>query len=407
MANDLGPLRAYALGVALFAISPCGAQQPVSRVAAISSALQRGPRTAIARADSALAWAELMRARRYENPLLSLSYSKDTPQHHVALEAPLDFLWLRNPRVSVARAALDAATARYELERQTIVYEADTTYTQAVAAAARAQLSRSTARDADSLLILARIRHDAGDGSELDVELAALNAGQAQNMAELDSLEAVVTMLAVRNVMGIEPASEPIIIADTLDAPPRIPGVASGIPLPIAAANADLRAADLSIALERRQRYGLPTITAGFDRHDPGGLGDQLLPTIGIALPIPVFNSNRGSVLAAQAARNRAQAQLELVQLETSVAVTRARLSYTVAGERAVRSRQLVDRANRVAALSLLGFREGATTLSSVLEAQRLVRENLSQYVNDAAALRNAASLIQFLERTAPTNANR
>jgi hypothetical protein len=60
-----------------------------------------------------------------------------------------------------------------------------------------------------------------------------------------------------------------------------------------------------------------------------------------------------------------------------------------------------------VAALSLLGFREGATTLANVLEAQRLVRENLTQYVNDAAVVRNAASLIQFLERTAPTNANR
>lgn len=396
-----------AVSIAFVAATTCEAQQRVTRAAAISSAVERGPRTGIARADSALAWAELLRARQYENPVLSLSYSKDTPQHHVSLEAPLDFLWLRNPRVSVARAVLDAASMRYELERQTIVYEADTTYTQAIAAAARARLSRSTARDADSLLVLARIRRDAGDGSELDVELAALNAGQAENVAELDSLEAALGVVAVQNIMGLDRATGPIAIVDTLDLPPPVPPPIAGRPLPVAAADADVRAADLAIALERRQRFGLPTITAGFDRHDPGGFGDQLLPTIGLALPIPVFNQNRGSVLVAQAARNRAQAQLALIQFETNIALTRARQSYTVAQERVVRSRQLVDRANRVAALSLLGFREGATTLSNVLEAQRLVRENLTQYVNDAAAVRNAASLIQFLERTAPTNANR
>ena len=64
---------------------------------------------------------------------------------------------------------------------------------------------------------------------------------------------------------------------------------------------------------------------------------------------------------------------------------------------RAERSARLVSSADRVAALSLLAYREGASTLVSVLESQRSARETLSQYLVDVALARNTAALVRLL----------
>ena len=380
---------------------PPGQQQPITRAAAIASALAHGPRLAIARADSTAARAQLSLASQYENPVLGLSYSKDAPQHHVGLDIPLDMPWNRNARIDLARAGLGLAGLRFAFERGAVAYDADTTYTRALAAAARSRLSSATSGDADSLLVLARLRRDAGDASELDVQLALVSAGQLANAAITDSVDAVTAVLAVQSVMGLDAERPTVVLADTLDATPAAGAAPAGTSLMIAAAEENVRAANLGIALERHRRFANPSLTVGFDTHDPGGQGNAILPTIGIALPLPLLNQNRASVQIAEAERDRASAELALARIEVNAAIAEARRAFTVAQARAARSRQLVDGANRVATLSLLAYREGAAALPSVLEAQRTAREALVQYIEDLTAARNAASRSQMLERTA------
>ena len=91
-----------------------------------------------------------------------------------------------------------------------MAYDADTTYTAALVAAARARLSARAARDADSLLTLATLRRDAGDASDLEVELATVSAGQLANAAAGDSLEAANAVIAVQALMGLPTVSASI-----------------------------------------------------------------------------------------------------------------------------------------------------------------------------------------------------
>ena len=56
--------------------------------------------------------------------------------------------------------------------------------------------------------------------------------------------------------------------------------------------------------------------------------------------------------------------------------------------------------ANRIATLSLVAYREGASALSAVLDAQRAARETLSQYVDDVATSRIAESVLRFYSLT-------
>ena len=381
-----------------------GAQRAVTRADVEAAALARGPRIAFARADSTAARAGLVIARQFENPIFSMSYSKSVPQQHFALDVPLDYPWLRRARVDAASAGLGAARYRFDFERAAISFEADTAYTHALAELKRAAYSRSIARNADSVLTLARVRRDAGDGSELDLQIASVNLGQLANVAVRDSVDAISAILAIQALMGLPSDAPSLILADTLEAGRTLDAPPAGTQLLVAAAEEEMRQAEQALTLEKRLLFGAPSLSIGWEQKDPSGSEPGTLPTIGIALPLPLFNQNRGTILLAQSQRDRAEAALTLARLEGAQQAARARRELTLTRDRLARSERLVVAANSVVQLSLLAYREGAQSLSSVLEAQRIARETLSQYVDDVAAARNAAGVVHLLTLTAHRN---
>src|SRR5919204_5947398 len=138
------------------------AQQPVSRARAVEAALARGARAAFGRADIAAATGALHSARLFPNPSLAATYTKDVPHYHVIADLPLDLPWIRSARIGVAAGTRDAVRYGVAFERAAIRFDVDTTYTRALAARARAQLSRRNAVAADSLLKMAQLRRGGG-----------------------------------------------------------------------------------------------------------------------------------------------------------------------------------------------------------------------------------------------------
>ncbi|MEO6446786.1 MAG: TolC family protein [Gemmatimonadaceae bacterium] len=387
-----------------------GQRQPVTRAVAIATALARAPGLALARANSSSASALLARAREIENPSFSAGYTKSAPQQHVSLDIPVELPWVRRPRVLGAESAVLAAAQRFRFQREFIAFTIDTIYTRAQAAAQLARLSRATAADADSLVALAGVRRDAGDGTELDVQLAIVSAGQLARQSARDSLDAESALLALQQSMGLPEDTLAIALADSLvpagagdtravRALADAAGVDNGrttLAL-VAAAEADLRAADLAVLAERRRVFGVPAVSLGFETHDPSGGETGILPTIGFSMPLPIFNRNRASVAVAQAERQRALAALALTRLEGWAQVARARRELRLASSSVTKSAGLLAAANRVVALSLLAYREGASTLPDVLAAQRSAREAQAQYVSDVAALYSASALVRLV----------
>ena len=376
-------------------------QQPVTREQAIESAVTRGARAAVARADTLVAAAQLITARSWENPSLAASYSKDLPNYHAIVDFPLDITGLRGTRVRAAQASRLASQYRFEFERAAAALDADTSYTRALAALERLRLSRRNARDADSLRRMAVIRRDAGDASELDVLLATVNAGQAANLAIADSVTLISSIFDLQTVMGLDTTRIAIIPSDSLTMPPTTPPDAvTETALPIAAARQSLSAADLSVRLQRRSLFTPFSLQAGVDWGDPGAPG--LLPTFGVSIPLPLLNRNRGPIAQAEAERERARAELSLALFQTQATIGRARRERAVALEKLQRDLVLVESANRIAAMSLVAYREGAQGLPAVLEAQRNARDILSQYVNDLADAWIATATLRLFSLTAP-----
>jgi cobalt-zinc-cadmium efflux system outer membrane protein len=378
-------MRFFDRAIALTLLFPVAsaAQRPVTRSEAVSSALDRGARAAVARADTLVGSAQLLMARQWENPTLALTYSKSTPNYHEIVDLPIDLFGVRSARIGSAQSARLASQYRFRFERAAAALDADTTYTRALAALEHVRLSRRNARDADSLRRMSVVRRDAGDASELDVLLAGVNAGQAANQAASDSLTYISTLFDLQSVMGLDSERVAITPVDSLTLPTTAIGATSTRALPIVAAEQSLTAAELSVRAQRRSVFTPLSLQAGIEHGDPSEPG--VLPTFGVSIPLPLLNRNRGAIAAAEAERERARAELALVRLETQAAIGRASRARLLALEKIQRDRVLVESAGRIAAMSLTAYREGAQGLPAVLEAQRNAREILSQYIDDLA----------------------
>ncbi len=421
-----------ALLLTLLGGTPLSAQRLVTRREAIEAALSAGPRIAIARADSAAARARSKSARAYPNPSLSAGYSKATPQGHVTFDVPLENPRLRGARIGAANASLRAAHLQLLSERAAAVVEVDTTYTLALAADARFRLSRQTAREADSLRLMTISQRNAGDASDLDVDLATVTAGQQSNTASADSLAFMSAVLTVQFLMGLSPDTVLITLTDSLRLTPLdsaamppnggdalttapiaigIPSALNVAPSPvsatsrtltpsIAAAEANVQAAELSILRERRSVIQWPSLNFGVEFHDPTGSETGILPLIGVAVPLPIFHQNQGPIAEAEAERERARAQLASVRLEVKQRLAEGLRERDALRAQIRRDLALAASAQRVATRSLTAYREGASALPAVLEARRSAREVLGQFIDDVAALLTVNTELRALTQT-------
>ena len=397
------------LFLAIVAVRAAGAQQPVTRAQAVAAALEGGPRVARVAPDIAAARAEVTGARTFQNPTALLSRTGSVPTTHAEVEIPLDFPWLRSARVGAAQASLSSTRLRVAFERAAARYDAEAAYVTALATAERARLSRRTAMDADSLLRLARLRRDAGDASDLDVELATVSARQLAAAWDADSIGAIAAVLELQRVMGLGSDTVSILLADSLAAPPALdpwPLAPSRSPLTpdprppappllVAAAEATLQAGERALALARRGVFPAPSLTLGAEGGDPSGAERGPLAIVGISIPLPLFNWNGAAIQAAAASRDRARVEAVVARRESEAAIAAARRELAAALRRVDRDRALVASADRVAAMSLVAYGAGAAALPNVLEAQRTARQALADYVLDLAAANVAEAALR------------
>jgi cobalt-zinc-cadmium efflux system outer membrane protein len=375
--------------------------QSVTRQQAIESAVTRGGRLAAALADTAAAQARIATARALQNPSLNASYSKSTPQLHFTVDLPIDLPGVRSARIQSAESFARGASYRLRYERAAIALAADTSYTRVLAARARARLSQRNALVADTLVEMTVARRNAGDASELEVEMARVNAGQQHNLATADSVELAGALVDLQTAMGFTTVTPALQVADSIVLPDSTtPEVPSGMPLPVAAAMEGIASARSALIVERRGAIGAPSLMGGFETRDPSGSEKGILPTFGFTIPLPLFNRNQAGIATARAELQKAQAELAVAQIEYSAQVATARRERSAAYARATRDLGLLAAANRVAQMSITAYKSGAMALPNVFEAQRNARDILRQYIDDLSAAWTADATLRLLTLT-------
>jgi cobalt-zinc-cadmium efflux system outer membrane protein len=197
--------------------------------------------------------------------------------------------------------------------------------------------------------------------------------------------------------MGLPSDRVAIALADSLAAPATSADTAGGRTLLVASADAALQAGERALALARRSVLAAPSLTVGVEGGDPSGTEKGPLAVVGVALPLPLFNWNGAAIQAAAASRDRARVEAEVTRRDSDASIAAARRELAAALRRVARDRALLGSAQRVAAMSLLAYGEGAAALPSVLEAQRTAREALVDYVADLAAANVAEAALRLV----------
>lgn len=375
--------------------------QAITRQQAIESATSRGGRLAAAIADTASAQARIATARALPNPSLNASYSKSTPQLHFTVDVPIELPGVRSARIASAQSIARGAGYRLRYARAAIALAADTAYTRVLASRARARLTARNALVADTLVQMTVARRNAGDASELEVEMARVNAGQQHNLAIADSVELAGGLIELQTAMGLTRVTGSLPVADSMMLPDTAaPLVSSGTPLPIAAAMEGISSARSLLVVERRGAIGAPSLMGGFETRDPSGSEKGILPTFGFTIPLPLFNRNQAGIATARADLLKAQADLAVAQLEYYSQVATARRERSAAYARASRDQSLLAAANRVAQMSITAYKAGAMALPNVFEAQRNARDILRQYIDDLSAAWIADATLRLLTLT-------
>ncbi len=389
------------VGLLLLAPAAMAAQGrlPLSREAAIARALADAPELRVAAADTVHAAGALLAARLPPDPALSASWTKSVPRWHAEVEWPLALFGARGATTRAAEAWRGASQVRWRLARLGTATAADTSYTRALEARDRADLSRHEADDGRELLRIATARQDAGDASAFDVELARLEAGRLQAGATSDSLAAEAAVLELRVAIGLD-AHRELALTDSMAPPMSAPSSGTLLSPAEQAARAAVEASVLDLAAARRGRFAGINLLTGVEFGDPGGGETGLLPVLGISVPLPLFNRQRGEIAMAEADRSRAEAELAMASMEA--AALRLRMRQLAAASRAMAASDdsLLRSAERVAAMATTAYREGEAPLATVLEARRTARETRLARTGHLADLLVAMSVLRFLDAT-------
>jgi len=354
-------------------------------------ALERNTDLRVAQVQVEAALAVLRVAREFPNPNLGLSTAKistdgtpegtalgnsiqDRSYDSIASLSQLFVVGKRGLVRDAASAGVRSAEFQRDDARRLLIQAVAQAYVAALSSLKQADVLTDSAgklrREAD----IAEHRFKVGDISSSDKAQLEIAADQDELNSYAERAIAKTAVVTLEILLGEPRPSGATPLADTLDQwvekiPASLEQAPIGMRPDIKAAESAVGQADVNIRLQKRLR--IPDITASiqFERNPPGQTNTV---GIGISLPLPLWNHFNGEILAAKAAQEQTQAQLDKIRIQAAADLAEARLSYVEASQRARRYQSsLVPRSAEVTKNMSYAFQKGGATLTDLLEAER------------------------------------
>lgn len=380
---------------AVLAIASTGTAwaEPAPSYESLVAQLDQTPSSLEARARVEAAEARVRQAGTRPNPSLSLSAENisrsgpssgfDNTDISLSLSQDLELWGRRSSRVNLSRAEAGTAGLQRDLAQIDAAGRLALAYAQAEAAQRRTQLVEEGLglAIADARAALAMVeegREPLLRGIQAESEAAAARANLDEAKAEQAAAFARLTAVA----MLAEAATA--IESSLLDAPiPQVASQANEVTT-VRVAEAERSTAERRIELEKS--LSRPDITANFGLTHFGAEGETAL-TLGLSLPLPLFDRNRGNIEAAQAdfraaqarvAQARQDAQADRAAAAARLAASANRVSAADAGvassQEAYRLSRIGAEAGRISQLELRVTRSALINAQSAAVDARLAR---------------------------------
>jgi cobalt-zinc-cadmium efflux system outer membrane protein len=295
---------------------------PVSLEQLLAYADRHAPELSIAGAATLAGEAEIVAADPFfpDDPDLELgggirrTNAATVPTYGASIHQRLEIAGEHGLREEAAEAYRDSLNARYRATRAWLHQRIRASYGSAIVARERAALSARFRAFAEQLAAITDARAQAGEGSPIDVEIAAGELAQARQ-AELGAVSRYMqTRLRMAELSGWPAASPPEPQGSLVIGAPAIQ-VAQLLPMALqrraelrAGALAE-RAAEARVELADREAWPDPTIGVAYEREGDSPNEPVDVITGSLSLPFPLFHANRPERARSRAALAQVQAE--------------------------------------------------------------------------------------------------
>ena len=370
---------------------------------------------AAARLDLSMSQADLTAARRISDPSLSVEYGNNS-DWDIAMGRSLSFgldksisLGKRVARIDVARHQLDATDAGLRHFVQTLRAEATLAFVDALLARDLTLIGQEALQHIQALYHSDSLRHAAGELSEIDVVQTRLEARLAQQDYDALLVQYANTLVQLDLLMGGDLGGTRA-VQGTMAAPARLFDLqqllegADTLRMDLVQQHHLALSAESDLTLLRRERMPDLDLSLGVSlnsrvRNEEAPAPEFVGYTVGVGIPLPLSNLNRGEVRSGQYRVQQARLQDTLSRRQARSEIMQAYNSYQSALRRLAGYNTLImDNARQVLDGKMYAYQRGETSLLDVISAQHTYNEIRQAY---AECLHDCLAAWVELERSA------
>lgn len=374
---------------------------------AIALALQHAPRGAAARARLDAAGGAVDQADTSPNPEIGFeleNFSGSGPyrdfrssERTYSLSQTIELGGKRSRRTDAARAARDGAAVDLALARLDLARDVRLALSEAVAASRQVALTQDGLRLAVAVQDAIKARVEAGREAPIQASRADITRRQAQLALDQANRRLTIARQTLAGLTGLSPAALALdegwfTRIDTDDA------AASGDGADLRRRQADVARGRAELSAEQAKAIPDVTLSAGFRQFREDGENAFL---VGVSVPIPIFDSNRGAIAKARADLVAAEADLaaERIDLDRRTHAVRANLAAARDTARTLQD-SIIPTAEQAFGLANEGYAQGKFAYLEVLEAQRTLVDARTDLINALQGFHDARAELDRL--TAP-----
>ena len=359
---------------------------------ALAAAARNNPSLRGARADAEASAGALMQAGARPNPEVSFlqeGFNRAERTSTALINQTIELGGKRRARLDVASYGREAANASLDEQRAAVRADVIAAFYGLLAAQRQLEVTEESAAIAARSADLASRRARAGKVSPVEATKAHVAAAAVQIEVTTARGRVDVARETLNAVMGEARSDTRVALGDLETVPAVEPLSALTAQLddaPLArVARAQMLRSNAAVSLERARRIPDVTVSAGMKRVTTGGVPDNQA-VVGVSIPIPLFDKNRGALLEAAHKAERANADLDRERTRLRLELTQAYANFDAAAQEARRLKTDILPAARLALDAMSrGYELGKFSFLDVLDAQRTLFQGQSQYVRALA----------------------